>query len=154
MRVTWIAVLGAKMTWLSAIGLALKYWKNIVTAIGGIVVGFGIAWHIQGIRVDRGDAKLQKKEVEVARLASNLEDCQDANALNTKTIRALKGEVNRVNSLCASRLKVKDSVIDKLKEIQGLKTEGKNEKGNIVSGDALLDRLNGMFDNAKTNNKN
>ena len=145
------------MTWLSIAGFALKYWKNIVPAIVGITIGFGIAWWIQGAKVDRADARLQRKETEVAKLMNDLKKCQDANASNGRTIKALKAEVKDATNLCVSRLKVKDSVIDRLRDIQDLKPsqEVKDEKGNvIVGGDAILHKLNSMFDNASPDNKN
>ncbi len=145
------------MTWYEVVAFALKYWKSIVSTITGIALGFGIAWWIQGAKADRADARLQKKEAEVVRLINDLKICGDANVSNGRTIKALKAEVKDATNLCASRLKVKDSVIDRLRDIQDLKPsqEVKDEKGNVITGsDAILHKLNSMFDNASPDNKN
>ncbi|MEK7075933.1 MAG: hypothetical protein AAB948_04035 [Patescibacteria group bacterium] len=123
---------------MSILLIALKNWKIIV----GFAAGFALAWWIQGVRVDRLNIANDK-------LTNEIQDCQKANNTNQATITNLKKEITDTSTLCSSRLKVKDSVIDRLKYIDNLKvkSEGTNEKDNIADahGDAILRELNGMF---------
>lgn len=105
--------------WWSIIGFGLKYWKYIVSSVAALAVGFGAAWYIQGIRVEYAKSEIED-------LKSQIERCQAANETNQETIGNLKIEIESAQSLCKSRLGVKDKIITKLREIDALK--GKHPK--------------------------
>lgn len=74
---------------------------------------------------------------------SDLEIAQQVSRENTETIARLRAELQRSDTLCSARLKNRDRVVARIREIDAIKTEGKDhEKG---PADPLLDRLNGMF---------
>lgn len=133
----------AKKTYMTIIGIILKNWKIFV----GMAAGFAIAWWIQGVRMER-------LEVEAEKLRIEIRDCIKANQTNQETIMSLKKEIIKSNTLCVSRLKVKDKVIDKLRSIDNLKQPGTNEvkydKDN--TDDPVLRELNGMFKSADSEN--
>ena len=150
---------------------AWKYFKYLkfLPLFLCLAAGFVLAWWIQGIRVE-------KLQIQNSKFKTEITGCQKVNKTNQETITSLKKEITDTNTLCISRLKVKDKVINRLKYIDGLKPvvipaasgivqkdsesrsigrmtnkkEG-NEKNNIVdNADAILHELNGMF--IKTNN--
>jgi hypothetical protein len=139
--------------WWSMIGFGLKYWKYIVSSLAALALGFGAAWFIQGVRLNYAKS-------EVLNLKSQIQICQDANVANQETIVKLKTEIESAQSLCESRLRVKDKVISRLKEIDALRAEGrkrgsaeeeikKDEKGiDATVDDPILHELNRMFNKA------
>lgn len=138
---------------------AWKYFKYLkfLPLFLCLAAGFVLAWWIQGIRVE-------KLQIQNSKFKTEITGCQKVNEANQKTIESLKKEITDTNTLCSSRLRVKDTVIDRLKYIDGLKSasviqkdsgmtkqkEG-DEKNNIADNadDAILRELNGMF---KTDN--
>jgi hypothetical protein len=141
---------------LKTVVFVLKNWKLIVSSLAALTVGFGAAWFIQGVRVDMKEAGLQKKKVEITAIKKDLLDCQDANKTNQETIGKLKDEVAQADRLCAARLKINSRKAGKIRQIEELKPYvpqadikkdgGKDEKANsIVTGDALLNELDGLF---------
>ncbi len=135
-------------TWWSIIGFGLKYWKYIVSSVAALAVGFGVAWYIQGIRVEYAKS-------EISDLKSQIERCQDANTANQETIGNLKAEIESAQRLCSSRLGVKDRVIKRLQEIDNLEAktpkarEVEDEKGiDAAVDDPILRELNRMFNKA------
>lgn len=135
---------------INAIVFALKNWKIIVSSVTALVMGFAIAWWIQGVR-------LHYTKSEIANLRSQIERCQDANKTNQETISALQSELKKSQSLCNLRLKAKDKVINRLKDIDALKgkSEVENEKGIDATAvdDTILHELNRMFVNIKSDSK-
>lgn len=137
------------MTWLSITSFILNYWKYIVPSVAAFAIGCGIAWYIQGVRVEN-------RNVEIKSLRTDLSAAQTANKTNQETIKGLQKEIKSTSNICSSRLKVKDNVIAGLKHIDNLKpkTEGKdNEKDISAVDDPILHELNRMFSN-KTDSKN
>lgn len=97
--------------------------------------GFTSAWWIQGKRVDGIKAENVK--------------LKDANVSNMETITSLNEEVAKIGKTCETRLRSKDAVIKRLKDIDNLtskpkSTGDKNEKTSDT-GDPLRDALCGMF---------
>lgn len=97
--------------------------------------GFTSAWWIQGKRADGIKAENVK--------------LKDANVSNMETITSLNAEVAKVNQTCEARLKSKDTVIKRLKVIDGLtskpKSTGDKDEKTSDTGDPLRDALCGMW---------
>lgn len=105
--------------------------------IGGMLIGGG-AWKIQGQRLDV--CKTQQKV------------CVSANEENSKTITAQKAEIEKGNKSCEARIKSKDTVIKRLKDIDALTSENistgedtANETVDNHNSDAIVSELNVMF---------
>lgn len=138
----------------------LKNWKYIVSSLAAIAVGFGSAWFIQGVRVEYAKSK-------ISNLKSQIAVCLDVNKTNQETIGKLKDEAARANSLCSSRLSIKDGVMKRIRDIDNLKAsplrgsaeaaghlksarcnkeEGNDEKKiDAAADDPVLFELNCMF---------
>jgi len=117
----------------------IRNWKWIAAAVlvlAGVGIGSVASWQIRGVGIHR-----QKATIE--RLGAELEIAQQVSRENTETIARLRAELQRSDTLCSARLKNRDRVVARIREIDAIKTEGKDhEKG---PADPLLDRLNGMF---------
>lgn len=92
-------------------------------------IGFGIAWSWQGARLDA-----VKTEMKV---------CVQANKETLTTIAELKKQAENFNKSCEARLKSKDTLIKKLKQIENM---GKKDEKVPDSPDDILNALNGMWD--------
>jgi uncharacterized protein HemX len=119
----------------------IKNWKLILAAVlaaACITAGWTAAWKIRGVEV--GEQKAQ-----VVQLNSDLDEAKKANKENMNTIASLQEEQKRSDTLCSARLKKRDRLTARIREIDAITTsKGKsNEKG--LTADPLLDRLNGMF---------
>jgi len=113
----------------------LKY--GIPFLIGAVVFG-GAAWKIQGVRLDNAKATLTV--------------CESANKENSITIEQLKVEAKSLNKSCEARIKSKDTVIKRLKDIDALTSENistgedtANETVDNRNSDAIVSELNVMF---------
>jgi hypothetical protein len=125
--------------------------KIIIVAaifIAGMAAGASVAWKIQGMRIDN----LQSDK---AILEGQVSECQNANTANANTIDRLKTDADTARGLCESRLKVKESLVERIKEIDNIKPQvPKNEtSGAPDDSDPLLGELNGMF-TGKADRKN
>ena len=105
--------------------------------IGGMLFGGG-AWKIQGVRLDNAKATLTV--------------CESANKENSITIEQLKVEAKSLNKSCEARIKSKDTVIKRLKDIDALTSENistgedtANETVDNHNSDAIVSELNVMF---------
>lgn len=110
----------------------LKYLGPFI--VGGLIFG-GAAWKYKDTQLDacRKDNKVCLTEKEV---------CMSANAENVAMIDALKAEIAKGNRSCESRLKSKDAVIKRLKIIDDLALENKNE---VDDSDPIMSELNRMW---------
>jgi hypothetical protein len=109
----------------------IKY--GIPFLIGAVIFG-GAAWKIQGVRLDNAKATLAV--------------CTDANAENDRAITAMKAEIEKLDKSCSARISSKDRAIKKLKqidELNGGKTDEKENPGTDSGGDDIMCELNGMF---------
>lgn len=79
--------------------------------------------------------------VEVKSLKTDYKLCNEANKTNNETILSLRKEIKNSNSLCEERLKSKENIIKKLKEIDKLDSKhlNKNDKN------LILKKLNEMY---------
>ena len=109
-----------------------SYWKYILPLVLGIAIGASVGWKIQQWRFGGDRVKLNA--------------CISANAEKDNTIKMQQEEVAKCNKSCQERLKSKDATLKKMRDIDNLR--GKDEK-NPSSGDALLDALNGMYNDDK-----
>jgi len=123
---------------LSIIGFIFKNWKYILFSAVFFVAGVYLAWHIQGIKIDRLKA-------EGLRLKAELKQCVSANESNQKTISSLQSENKKTNKLCKARLDIKEKVIKKIQEIDALNPEQEGENNEKNTGDPILFKLNRMF---------
>ncbi|MBI3584214.1 MAG: hypothetical protein HY096_09755 [Nitrospinae bacterium] len=113
-----------------------KYWRYIVSSVAALFVGFVIAWHIQGIRIEYGKAHSSRLEVKIEKLEADLKGCGEANTTNLTTIKNLQNEIKNAQSLCSSRLKEKEKVIKRLRKIDSLRESVESQKSteNVKKG--------------------
>jgi len=126
------------MNILSIIGFILKNWKYILFSVVFFVAGVYLAWHIQGVKIDRLKA-------EGLRLKAELQQCVSANESAQKTISSLQSEIKKANKLCKARLDIKEKVIKRIQEIDALNPEQEGENNEKNTGDPILLELNRMF---------
>lgn len=98
---------------------AIQAWKffkylKFLPLLLCLAAGVALAWWIQGIRIE-------KFKIQDSKFKTEITACQEANQTNQKTLMSLKKEITDTNTLCSSRLSVKDKVIERLKYIDGLK---------------------------------
>ena len=129
----------------------MSYIKIIIVAAifaAGMALGGSVAWKIQGLRIDQ--LKNDK-----ATLERQVSECQSANTTDATTIERMKTDAEAAKGICESRLKVKESLVERIKEIDDIKPQvPKNEKsGAFDDSDPLLGELNGMF-TGKADRKN
>lgn len=111
--------------------------KYIIPFVVGAVIFGGAAWEIQGARLDKAKATLTV--------------CTDANKENSITIEQLKEQAKSLNKSCDARIKSKDTVIKRLKDIEALTSENistgedTNEAVDNHNSDAIVSELNVMF---------
>ncbi|MHB8109764.1 MAG: hypothetical protein ACYDHW_07000 [Syntrophorhabdaceae bacterium] len=98
----------------------------VVLVVGGVIAG-GAAWKIQGMRMTA--------------LKTDNKALTEARAVDAKTIAELTSANQKASESCTARLKAKDTLIRKLKEVDALEAPSE-ENGNT---DTLLDGLNGLF---------
>lgn len=109
--------------------------KLIITGIIVIVFMFLIST----IYVQK--SVIKKLDIEIA-------TCQDVNAKNKLTTEKLHDDIKNGNKLCEERLQVQNNTIRKLKQIDEIKKEIKNENSTEYP---LLNALNSMFTSNNTN---
>jgi len=126
------------MNILSIIGLIIKNWQYILFGAAFFAAGVYLAWHIQGIKIDRLKA-------EGLRLKAELKQCVSANESAQKTISSLQSEIKKANKLCKARLDIKEKVIKRIQEIDTLNPEQEGENNEKNTGDRILFKLNRMF---------
>ncbi len=131
---------------MSLLNFGIRNWKYILIVLALMSAGFYAAWQIQGIRVE-------KLKLEASRLQADVAVCQEANKTNQGAIKRLGTEVKSAHAMCSSRIKTKDSLIARLKNIDELeiKTQEtmKDEKSITAVDDPILHELNRMFNSDK-----
>lgn len=80
-------------------------------------------------------AKIDKQDIEIA-------TCQDVNAKNKLSVELLREDAAKNSQLCGERLRIQEEKIKKLKAIDEMKKEIKNENSTEYP---LLNALNSMF---------
>lgn len=118
----------------------LKNWRYIVIAVLALLCA------TQELRIRACRVELQKERHKLAQ-------CEEANLSNVATIKGLTEENKKVHRQYAARLKGKDKVIVRIKEIDGIAPAvttcedkgGTDEATDSAAADPLLDELNRMF---------
>lgn len=127
------------------LAMILKYWKYGV--IGILVIALFADFSIQSYRIGRLRLKNDQLALEKQKTEQQLTECQQANVAGRLTIEALRDEVETAHGLCGNRLKIKNSIIDRLRIINNLQsTREVKHESNSGGNDLLFDALNGLFD--------
>lgn len=135
-------------------------WGILRTALPYLLaaaIGFGGAWKIQAVRIEGVRVELKQARID-------LKACRDANETNLETIVNLRREIAQADKTCTERLKINSRKQDKIRQIDEIppyvpeiEDNGgeKDEKDNaiVVSDDALLNELDGMFNDSTADRK-
>lgn len=107
----------------------------VIFSAGGVV-----GWKLQSSKVEKAKAE---KQLALQQLA----ECQAVNKAYAADMASMKEENEALNASCKKRLQTKDSLIVKIREIDGLKptTDKGVKNAKDASGDPLLGALNRVF---------